>query len=51
MSLFRITKKLACALNIELPTAPIEVEKPEHEWFVLFFVQRKTRQRAQLRRA
>ena len=42
MALFRITKKLADALRIKLPTRPVEVQDPEHEWFVdLFFVQGK----------
>ena len=42
MPLFRITKKLADSLRIKLPTTPVEVQNPEHEWFAdLFFVQGK----------
>jgi hypothetical protein len=40
--LFRLTKKLASALNVKLPKQPIEHQVAEHEWFAdLFYVERK----------
>lgn len=42
MPLFRITKKLATALHVRLPSSPVESENPEHEWFAdLFYVEGK----------
>lgn len=42
MPLFRVTKKLAQALHLRLPTSPVEAINPEHEWFAdLFYVERK----------
>ena len=42
MPLFRVTKKLATALHVKLPTSPVESSNPEHEWFAdLFYVERK----------
>jgi hypothetical protein len=39
---FRVTKKLASALKVKLPTSSIEHENAEHEWFAdLFFVSGK----------
>jgi hypothetical protein len=39
---FRVTKKLATALKVKLPTSPVEHENAEHEWFAdLFYVDGK----------
>ena len=42
MPLFRVTKKLATALKVKSPTASVEHENAEHEWFAdLFYVDGK----------
>lgn len=42
MPQFRITRKLAKALKVPLPKAPVEHHDPEQEWFAdLFYVERK----------
>lgn len=42
MPIFRVTKKLATALKMKLPTSSVEHENAEHEWFAdLFFVDGK----------
>ena len=42
MPLFRITKKLATAIETTLPKRPVEHESVEHEWFAdLFYIERR----------